>query len=146
MILKIGNQHITDENNIMYLGTVIDSLLNWKSHISEKICRGIDILAKFRHYLSIDFTSSLPYNYLFTSYICCVNLGNTYITNLKRVIVLQKKALRVITFSDYRAHTTPLFKMHNVLKFVDIVKFYNGIFMFSYSTGLLPADFNDFFQ
>ena len=32
--------------------------------------------------------------------------GNNYITNIKPLITLQKKVVRVKTFSDYRAHTS----------------------------------------
>ncbi len=51
----------------------------------------------------------------------------------------------VITFSDYRAHTSPLFKSLNLLKFPDIVKLYTGVFMLQYSKGSLPVDFDNLF-
>ena len=72
--------------------------------------------------------------------------GNTYNTNLKPLIILQKRAVRVITFSDYRAHTSPLFKTLKLLKFPDITKLYTGIFMLQYSKGLLPVDFDNLFS
>lgn len=56
------------------------------------------------------------------------------------------KAVRImITFSDYRAHTSPLFKSVNLLKLLDIVKLHTGIFMLCYSNGLLPVNFDQFF-
>ena len=71
--------------------------------------------------------------------------GNSYVTNIKSLIILQKRAVRIITFSDYRAHASPLFKTLNLLKFPDIVKLYTGTFMLQYSKDLLPVDFNNFF-
>ena len=45
-------------------------------------------------------------------------------TNLNRVFILQKKCLRIITFSFYKDHSNPLFKdlkalIHNVSKWSD---------------------------
>ena len=39
-----------------------------------------------------------------------------------RIIKLQKKALRIITFSNYISHTEPLYKILSLLKVDDILK------------------------
>ena len=69
-----------------------------------------------------NFVTNLLYNYLFFSNIFVLACGNSYVTNIKSLIILQKRAVRIITFSDYRAHASPLFKTLNLLKFPDIVK------------------------
>ena len=53
-----------------------------------------------------------------------------------------KKRLRIITFSDYREHTSPLFANLNVLKFCDLFYFHNTIFIHDYHSGNLPRFFN----
>ena len=45
--------------------------------------------------------------------------GNAHVNNINRIKILQKKAVRAITNSDYTAHTSPLFKELNILKFDD---------------------------
>ena len=35
--------------------------------------------------------------------------------NIKKIFVLQKKCMRPLTFSDYREHTSPIFKSLKVL-------------------------------
>ena len=60
--------------------------------------------------------------------------------------ILQKKAVRIITFSDFLAHTLPLFKELNLLKFIDIVDFHTALFMFRYSRGNLPSNFDGYFN
>ena len=134
LILKMQEQQIREKQSIKYLGIFIDSHLNWKSHIlelSKKISRGIGIiLAKLRHFVSIQILLQM-YNAIIYSFLTYAVLlwGNTYITNLSPLITLQKKAIRIITFSDYRAHTSPSLKMLNLLKLLDIVKSHTGIFM-----------------
>ena len=49
-----------------------------------------------------------------------------------RILLLQKRAMRTITNSWYRAHTTPIFKSLNILKVNDlywlmVLKFYYKI-------------------
>ena len=68
-----------------------------------------------------------------------------YITNLNPLVTLQK-TIRIITFSDYQVHTSPLFKMLNLLQLLDIVKLHTGIFMLCFCNGLLPVDFDHFFS
>ena len=50
-----------------------------------------------------------------------ITWGNTYSNSLKPLIVLQKKAIRIITFADFNAHTTPLFYKLGLLKFADLI-------------------------
>ena len=38
----------------------------------------------------------------------------------RRILTLQKQALRVMTFSDFRAHFIPLFLDHTLLSFFDL--------------------------
>ena len=47
---------------------------------------------------------------------------------------------------DFRAHTSPLFKQLNLLKFSDIVNLHTALFMLRYSKGNLPVNFDGFFN
>jgi hypothetical protein len=125
----------------------MDCHLNWKNHIlelSKKISRGIGILLKLRNFVSTQILLQIYYTiiYSFLTY-SILTWGNNYITNIKPLITLQKKAVRVITFSDYGAHASPSFKSLNILKFPDIVKLYTGVFMLQYSKGSLSVDFDN---
>ena len=84
MILEIRNQQITQENGIKYLGILIDLQLNWKIHISElskKISRGIGIVAKLRHYISIDVLLQIYYAIIYSFLTYAVNLGKYLATS-----------------------------------------------------------------
>ena len=42
---------------------------------------------------------------------------------MKKIFALQKKCMRFLKFSDYREHTSPIFRSLKVLKLQDIIKF-----------------------
>ena len=71
--------------------------------------------------------------------------GHTYKSNLHPLLILQKKAMRIMTFSGFREHTSTIFKALNLLKFLDLVYVNTVPFMFQYGSGNLPADFCGFF-
>ena len=47
----------------------------------------------------------------------------------QKVSILPKRALRIMNFVPFNAHTTPLFKYYNISKFADIINVESGIFM-----------------
>ena len=52
---------------------------------------------------------------------------------------LQKKILRVITFSHFKDHTELLFNSLRIMKFQKLNRFLTAIFMFKVVHGLLPV-------
>ena len=131
------------------MGIFIDSNLSWKcyvDYISRKVKRSIGLLSKLRCYVSrdtlINFYYSLIYPFLIYGIIVW---GNTYTTSLNPLYILQKKAVRIITFSCFDQHSSPLFKNLRIVKFFDLVKFHILIFMYKFHNDLLPSVFRDFF-
>ena len=122
--------------------------LNWKSHINyiAKKKHSIGILSKLRYYLNSKTLLDLYYAlvYPFLTY-CLIAWGNTYQTSLQPLFVLQKKAIRIITFSSFSDHTSPLFKDLNVIKLFDEVTFHIAVFMYKFKNRLLPSNFDVFF-
>ena len=58
---------------------------------------------------------------------------------------MQKKAIRLITFSDFDAHTSPLFFELKLLKLQDHFKLQTLYFMQQFFIGKLPKIFDAFF-
>ena len=78
-------------------------------------------------------------------YYCNLVWASTYQSNLHRIILLQKRVVRILSRSNFDAHTDPIFKELHIMKFCDICSLQMGQFMFSYKHGLLPACFDSFF-
>ena len=53
---------------------------------------------------------------------CASVWGSTYQSNLKRLITLQKRVIRIISKSTFDAHTNPIFENLNILKFENLIK------------------------
>ena len=70
--------------------------------------------------------------------------ANNYSTRLEKLLKLQKKALRVITFSSYKAPSRPLFRKLNLLDINQINDFLFSIFSLNLRSKSLPVYFNDF--
>ena len=71
---------------------------------------------------------------------------DTDTSRLTRLIILQKRAVRIITKSDYKCHTAQLFLLHGILTLDQIRILQTGEFMFRYKHGLLPNTFTDYFK
>ena len=148
--LSINNKVIKQEKHIKYLGLFSDSHLCWKYHIlhiTKKIKRCIGILSKIRFFVSQQVLVQLYYSliYPFLTY-SLTAWGNTYKTSLQPLFILQKKAVRIITFSECKAHSSPLFYRLELLKLFDLIYLDNALFVYDYYTNKLPAIFHDFFK
>lgn len=110
LTLKIDNINIEQVKEFNFLGLIIDTNLNWKRHtekISNACSKKIGILNKLKHVLSQQI-KTLLYNSLIVPHINYCIMAWGFQTN--RIIKLQKKALRIITLSNYNSHTEPLHK------------------------------------
>ena len=83
----------------------------------------------------------LPYLYY-----CNLVWGSTYKNNMKRLTILQKRAIRIVSTSRCGAYTDPIFKAFKFLKITSIYLLQLSKFMYSFSTGNLPPKFDSFFS
>ena len=147
--LMINNVCLKQERYIKYLGVFIDSNLSWKpqvEYISKKLKRSLGILSKIRYYLDVTILISLYYALIHPFLIYgIIAWGNTYSTTLQPIVILQKKALRLMTFSKFDEHSSPLFKKLNIIKLNDLVSYHIALFMYRFKNRLLPLVFDTFF-
>ena len=109
---------------------------------AKKKSKGIGILFILRDFVSIDTLIQVYYSVIYPFIMYAVLVwGHTYKSNLHSLLILQKKAMRIMTFSGFREHTSPIFKALNLLKYLDLVYVNTASFMFQYGSGNLPADF-----
>ena len=58
----------------------------------------------------------------------------------------KKKAIRIISYAGYRAHTQPLFSCLNILNIHKMYLYQCGIFMYSNFHQLLPVSLPSYFK
>ena len=130
--LEIDKTPIIKVFDFNFLGVKIQSDLKWKSHtdmIAGKIGKNVGMLHKLKHYLPKKIMLML-YNSLIQSYLN----GGILLWGFDpgRLSVLQRKAIRAISFAKYNSHTTNSFRKLNLLKIEDIfnvrsLKFYHKL-------------------
>ena len=84
------------------------------------------------------------YNSLFMSHI---NYGLLlWGTNMNKISLIQKKAIRIIPRSNYRAHSESLYKEFGLLNVNDLFHLKLLIFYYKLSYNLLPSYFDSYLQ
>ena len=132
--LKIGHDPLSITSSYKFLGVSLDNQLKFNEHansVLSKISKSNGILYKIRKLLTpearINFYNSFVYPYL--AYNIAV-WGKTHNNILKPLFLAQKRIVRCIADAEFYAHTTPLFKKLQLLKFEDIYKYVLCIHMF----------------
>ena len=148
--IKICNNVIERVYVSKFLGFQIDSQLTWKTHVEytcKKLSKSIGIISKARKKLHRSSLINLYYAFAYPYFIYCnVGWGENYTTTLDRLILLQKKLIRIVTCSPFGAHTEPLFFANRILNVTDINDYTIGTFMYEYIFGNVTDIFNNCFQ
>ena len=149
IVLKIGKNKIKQETHVRSLSVLSDSTLSWRYHLtelSERLARTVGLFYTVRHYAPQD-TLLLLYHAIFASFlgygvsVWCL----TYTSLLNPISVLQRKILRVITFSDKNAPSIPILDSLKVLKFNDMITMHIVSFVYECVHNLSPAYFSNYF-
>ena len=148
--IKIDHTQIKQTQCTKFLGVQIDDKITWKNHImyiSRKVARGFGILWKIRRVLDKEALRNLYFSFIYPYLTYCVHVwGNSAKTYLAHLQKLQKKIVRVITFSIFNSHTQPLTCELKLLNIEKIHLFTVGIFMFKYINGEPPDAFDSMFS
>ena len=115
--IKIDDELIKQVDSTKYLDITFDSNLTWKSHINE-LC-----LSKVRCYVSKHILVMLYYSLIYPFLTYGVHVwGLTFPTFLTQLFIIQKRAIRIISFPEPKSHSEPLFKSLNLLKLNDVIE------------------------
>jgi len=141
--VSIDGQLLERVEHTKFLGVFIDEKLNWKKHIdhiASKISKGLCAMGRIRNIVP---TKSLLmlYHALVYPYLTYCNIvwGSASASALNKIVVLQNRAVRLVTRSPFRSSCNSLFARLNLLKLTDIVKFQIVQFMFKAKFHLLPS-------
>ena len=86
------------------------------------------------------------HSYIYPYFIYCIeSWGNASNCHLDPLFVIQKRILRILTFSSYDVPSDSLFKHTNILPLYKLVHYRIGIMMYKYANYLLPPVMNDLY-
>ena len=125
-----------------FLGVHYDSDMSFRSHIkmlTQRLSRMSALIYRVKN-LMPDFVLKMLYNAHVTSILnyCNIIWSNTYVTHVDPLIKAQKRLIRLITNSDFLAHTEPLFKQLHILNIENLRKYHLAIYFYKNLESLLP--------
>ena len=142
LAILIDQTYIKRARTVKYLGVLIDEDLKFKSHIGKVaglVSRNLGIISRARYLLDKK-QLLLLYNALILPYFtyCLVIWGSNYESTLQPIILLQKRAIRLICGAGRIAHTAPLFRELKVLMVVDLLHYHLLLILHDFLLGKLP--------
>ena len=148
--LTINDKEITRCQSVKFLGVLLDENINWKDHIStveNKISKNIGLLYRARPYLNKESMVKLYYSYIH----CFLNYANlawasTNKTNLHKIHIKQKHAIRVVANETRYAHSKPLMRSLQILNIYQLNIHKTLIFMHQVNNSTAPSVFQEKFK
>ena len=125
-----------------FLGVHIDDSVNFKCHIDHlvnKLSKYIGLFYKIRHFLPLSALLTL-YKTLFEPHLnyCNVIWCNTFTSHLTKLVSLQKKVIRALSWSEINSPTHPLFHRFQLLRLAELNVYHNACLMFQIVNRLNP--------
>lgn len=137
----------SNESSMKILGFYIDEKLNLSEHMKYlhgQLSKSIYSLVTLKNYLDKDCLKLVYYAHFHSHINYCSNLFSMASKkSLNPIIILQKKAIRILTNSHYRQHTSQLFKDEGILPFEQLIELNSSIFIHDYQRDRLPKSFNN---
>ena len=144
----INNHTISPEDNLKYLGILLDNKLSWKPHVQKvktQLSRTCGILSKLKHYTSPP-VLTVVYNSLIHLYLnhSVLNWGRASNATIQPLIKLRNKAIKIINPTNMGSLEDHFQHLNNLI----LPKQYSfsvSKFMHSCHNKLLPNHFDEYF-
>ena len=132
--INAEGQIVSEISETKFLGVIVDNKLSWHAHIkyiAQKISKSVSLLRMVKFTFPRKNLKTLYHTFIYPYFNYC-NLiwGSANSTQLRPVILLQKKCIRIISKSNYYQHTDPLFKELNLMKLSHIYSYNCAKFIF----------------
>jgi len=110
-LVGLGNHRIKREQSMKYLGVIV------QKQIETKLAFASSVIYKTRKILPLNTLKLLYYRFAYSHLSYCVTAwGSATTSHLKPIYVKQNNFLRNMTFSNYDAQVSPIYKRLNFLK------------------------------
>ena len=148
--VNIKGAVIKEIKTIKYLGVFIDDDLKFASHISSIsniISRNIGMIARSKQFLTKPQLLQL-YNCLVFPYInyCCFIWGSNYDEHIRKLVILQKRSMRIVEGIFSPQSTIPIFKKYKKLKVKEVAHLQILLIMHKYVINDLPLEIRSLVQ
>ena len=122
--IKIGQQILERQKSGKFLGVVLDEKLTFKEHLSAittKVSKLVGLFYKLKQKFPSEVMHKLYYSLVYPHLnYCILAWGSAKQTYVHPLLILQKRICRIITGSNYYAHSGPLFKQLKMLRVKDL--------------------------
>lgn len=112
--LKIDDHDISSVTKQKLLGLLIDDKLTWSAHIDHlcsTLSSKISLLRQLADYVSVDVLKKFYQGYILPLIdYGSVTWSGTSLTNIERILKLQKRAARIILHADYDTPSAIMFR------------------------------------
>jgi hypothetical protein len=129
------------------LGILFDEYLSFEEHItsiSAKIAKSLFCINRIKNFVTKSSLRTLYFSMIHSHLQYCINIYSCATpTALNKLTLIQKKAIRIISNANYRAHTAPLFTQLNILPVDMMIKYSTLKLMHSFYHNTMPTSFNE---
>jgi hypothetical protein len=145
---RVHDNHIDPKmQSFKLLGVFLDEHLSLNKHVNQttaKLSRALYLLKRVKYFVSPGAMRKLYFSLFHSHLLYCINiLSCTSQTNITRILIMQKKAIRTVTNAPYNAHTNPLFLELNVLPFDKLITLNRLLFMHAIAYNYAPKTFDN---
>ena len=154
LVFPLERVHSNHENPAMrsykLLGVHFDEYLSFEQHVSflcAKLSKMLFCIRRAVNHLSENSLKSLYIAFIHSNLLYCSNIVScTSKSNIQKITKIQKKAIRVITKSNYNDHTAPLFQRLGLMTYENIITYNRLVFMHSIEYNYAPISFSNTWQ
>jgi hypothetical protein len=141
------NHQTADCRAYKLLGIFLDEHLSLDAHVNHicsKLTRYLYCIKQAKHVVSKSGMKALYFALIHSLFTYCTAILNSItMANKARIEKVQKKAIRIMTASNYNAHTTPLFIQHGILPFDKLILQAQLTFMHSIEYNYAPSSYEN---
>lgn len=151
LALSLNGEFLNQRSFVKYLGVVFDEKLSWVNHlakISKSVSQGIGIMNKLKHIVPFSLLKNIYHSFITSHLNYCSEVWScANKTSLRKVEVLQKKAIRILFNKNRSYPSSKIFSELNLLNLNLLLLYKKVIFFYNFFNDLCPPQYySEFFR
>jgi hypothetical protein len=149
-LTRVHNDGPPCDQTYKLLGVLFDEFLSFNQHVTyvqNKLSKALFLMNRSKNFLT---SKALKLLYFATVHshltYCPIILSSTSKSNLTKLFIMQKKAIRIVSGANYNDHTAEHFLNLHILPLNLIIKQAKLLFMHSIKYGYCPISYHDVFN